>query len=283
MSARIEELRMRLPEDCRETANVVEKEMAPEEIIRDASLQARQALNPETITRYARKYESDGKDALPALWVWRNDDGEHVLLEGWHRREAAERAGCNVVNVVVFSRIPHVVAASLAAQANLGHGLRLKPREIREALKMGWQGRYKAMSSRQIAAELGTGRTNVQRWIKEDRLKRDDELQADSSGGTQDGLEDYWAFMPVTKDGRLNLERAGRYLANADDLKGIVRDADILGVPLARQLALKKRLTATQRIKLLAHLETLKDDLERVAGGDLSAPPSVGKLEETDG
>lgn len=153
--------------------------------------QVRKKLDAGTIERYASIYRSEGH--LPPLEIARID-GALFVVDGWHRLEAAKRAGVHRVDCKVVTKDP-AEAMWRAAQANLAHGLTLKRGEHRAVLKAfikaGKHRRGKSLLSyREIAKEAFNGvrgYTTVRDWIKKDFPKlaaqMSDETRRGEGGG----------------------------------------------------------------------------------------------------
>jgi hypothetical protein len=162
------------------------------DLVRDPQYQVRRRLDHGAVQRYAAVYQSGG--IMPPVNVAKVAGGAggwaYVLTDGWHRVAALEHIGHTKVSAVVTEATENE-ARWLAAQANLTHGVPLKPKEYREVLRAYVRagrvrtpkGRLK--SYRDIAAEMGgaTHFTTVRRWIVEDFPK----LAREMGGGDKLG------------------------------------------------------------------------------------------------
>lgn len=103
-----------------------------------------------------------------------------VLVDGWHRVAAHQAIGSAAVEAMVRDATERE-ARWLAAEANLAHGLPLKPREVREAFRAFIKARRHRLpakpgaepgrlSYRQIATALGGHVTHqtVHNWMQKD-------------------------------------------------------------------------------------------------------------------
>ncbi len=117
--------------------------------------------------------------------------------DGWHRLEAVRTNGESSVDAIVTD-MTDAEAQWAAAQANLTHGLPLKPREVRVVFrayvrsKQHRKGKsYKTY--REISGELShrAGHTTIRNWMKADfpkvyRAMGDRDPRADSSDKNRD-------------------------------------------------------------------------------------------------
>ncbi len=138
----------------------------------DPRFQMRMRLDRGTVDRYAHVYSSG--NTMPPIRV-AVVNGAAIVVDGWHRVAALRRLGVrDTAAEVVTTSIQE--ALWMAAQANLGHGLPLKPREVRKVFRAYVRakkhrddnGRLK--SFRVIAGELGglVGYTTVRNWMRQD-------------------------------------------------------------------------------------------------------------------
>lgn len=103
-------------------------------------------------------------------------DGVPCLVDGYHRAEALEYLGYLEAEAVI-TETTRDDAQWMAANANLTHGLPLKPRELREVFKVYMRtGRYKKgrgqwKSYREIAQDLGRPHTTIRLWMEKDFKK----------------------------------------------------------------------------------------------------------------
>src|SRR5690606_14857996 len=128
---------------------------------RDPELQVRRRVDPATVQKYATVLTSGNE--MPPISVG-VVDGVPLVLDGWHRLAAREQIGLHDVEATV-QRCSRREAFWLAAQANLRHGLPLKPSEQRAVFRAFIRARKHRkpngglMSYREITRELGGGRS----------------------------------------------------------------------------------------------------------------------------
>lgn len=137
------------------------------DIVTRADWQVRGRIDEATVRSYAGIMRGGG--AMPPVSIARIE-GALYLVDGWHRLEAAKLNGEASV-----SDMSEKEARWAAAQANLTHGLPLKPRELRTVFKayVG-SGRHRDgvrfRSYREIAGDLANrvGHTTVRNWMQRD-------------------------------------------------------------------------------------------------------------------
>jgi hypothetical protein len=143
-------------------------------IIKHGPLQVRSKLDAGAVSRYRSMAEA-GKEA-PPIKVGRVGD-KLYLVDGWHRMEAgAITTSGNPWGAQEV--LAHVADMSVdevrweAAKANMGHGVPLRTRELREVFKAFIKakrhhlGKGKFMSYREMGAELGMGHTTLRNWTE---------------------------------------------------------------------------------------------------------------------
>jgi hypothetical protein len=133
-------------------------------------------LDQRTVKRYADAMRAGHRfPPLKALRV----DGALVLVDGFHRREAARFNGCEGdLEVEVIGDGSAAEARWLAFDANRQHGLPLKTRAMRAGFKayvhaqknLVTEGAHKGRpkSYRQMMADLGVGRQTLHNWMRKD-------------------------------------------------------------------------------------------------------------------
>jgi len=120
-------------------------------------------------------------------------DGSPILVDGWHRVAAHERAGREEVTAQITSGTREAALAA-AGLANLRHGLPLKKREVRRAFALLIRGRGhlsargRRIPLRDLVDRLGghASLSTVHRWLQKDhprvavlyRSARDDDRRA---------------------------------------------------------------------------------------------------------
>jgi len=142
----------------------------------DQRFQVREKLDGPTITNYRNIYR-EGRHKLPPVSVG-VINGTPVLIDGWHRVAALKLLGEPHVDAEVRQGVSEEEARWLAAQANLAHGLRLRPKEYRQVfrayikarchhVKRGQRMTFKAY--REIAADIpGISHVTLFHWMKKD-------------------------------------------------------------------------------------------------------------------
>jgi len=88
--------------------------------------QLRFALSEEAIARYTEWFQEGRKS--PALKVWQSEDGSYAIIDGFHRREAAIRAGIKKLGCEVLD-VPKDDLLALAYRFNRDHGVPLSRAE----------------------------------------------------------------------------------------------------------------------------------------------------------
>jgi hypothetical protein len=143
------------------------------DLVCDEAMQVRVKLDEATIKGYAAKYRA-GVDMAPIKVAV--VEGVPLLVDDWHRLAALKSNGSTTAQAIVIEGVTRADAEWMAAQANVTHGLPLKPKEVRNVFRAyirarkHLKGRGKTKSYRDIAEELGTGTSfnTVNRWMKKD-------------------------------------------------------------------------------------------------------------------
>lgn len=138
-------------------------------ITRDLSLQIRSRMNEPTVNKY-RDCMKNGQE-FPPVRLAKIDDSL-ILVDGWHRLEAAILLGRHSIIASIQTMSPSE-AAWEAAAANLTHGLPLKSAEYREVfrvfVKAGKNRRGRSyLSYRDIALIVGSSHMTIRRWMELD-------------------------------------------------------------------------------------------------------------------
>ncbi len=141
--------RHQLPDEITDielNSKVVTTELSVDAIKLDSDLQCRTAVYHETVKQYSDRLKEG--DQFPPLVVFKIND-EYLLVDGWHRYEAATNSGYTKLSVQVHQGTRED-ALRYALKANGSHGLPLtnedKRRSVELALKM-----FPGESSRVIA------------------------------------------------------------------------------------------------------------------------------------
>jgi hypothetical protein len=108
------------------------RKVAIRDLLRDQRYQVRRQIDSRTVQRYALALKAGGDFPPVKVAIVR---GAPILVDGWHRVAAHEQVGITEVMAegVVASRND---AAWMAAEANLTHGLPLKPAEKMAAFRV---------------------------------------------------------------------------------------------------------------------------------------------------
>ncbi len=130
----------------------------------DESFKVRQGLDEAVVQDYADRYrENPAAHELPPVTVWKQPGCAYTypLLDGWHRVEAARRAGLDRLLAVVKD-LPPAEALRFALGANARHGHRMTQEDIRRAIKMALADpELGQLSDRNLATLLGTTHPTV--------------------------------------------------------------------------------------------------------------------------
>jgi len=154
-----------------------------EDLIIDVRCQARDGLDETTVAEYTAIYEEGG--TLPPVSVYQVD-GELYVVDGFHRLEAADRAG------VSFPRADTVGAGSMddaiwfATGVNKTHGLRRSSADKRRAVWCAVTSEIgQAQSLRDIAAHVGVSHSLVReiRSAWEESQTAQNRVNDDTTGG----------------------------------------------------------------------------------------------------
>lgn len=167
------------------------------EIVRRPELQVRRKLDRSTVHTYANQFRAGV--VMPNIRV-ADVGGALVLVDGWHRLAAMDEIGRTAATVDVVTCADLSEAAWLGADANLRHGLPLKPSEIRPVFRAyvrakrhvkqkGRHGFHRCLQSyREIAQTLG-GRVSfhtIRNWMRRD-FPRIAAAMSDDDGGVGRG------------------------------------------------------------------------------------------------
>ena len=130
-------------------------EVALADLIQRADLQCRTAITADAVTAYAEIYPD-----LPPISVMLID-GQHVLIDGWHRAAAAAHLNLLHIRAHIIPGTTWADAARAAAQANATHGLALTCTEKRRAIELYLRDGCCDESTRKIAKKLGVSHNLV--------------------------------------------------------------------------------------------------------------------------
>jgi hypothetical protein len=128
------------------------------EIVQDSAMQPRTEMNEAVVQQYAELMSGDAD--FPPVVVFQ-DDGKHLLADGFHRIAAAERAGLDRIAVEI-KQGSRRDAILFAIAANSKHGLNWTNADKRRAVGLLLEdAEWKKWSSRVIAGRCGVGHTFV--------------------------------------------------------------------------------------------------------------------------
>jgi hypothetical protein len=142
------------------------------DILRDASLQVRQRVDPRTVHKYAEAMRADAE--FPPVTL-AHIDGSLYLVDGWHR-VAAALANNQFLVLADVSEMTLDEARWYAAKANTEHGLPLKAKEVREVFRAFIDTRQHVLGSgdkrlmpyREIAKRIGKPFSTTRNWMEAD-------------------------------------------------------------------------------------------------------------------
>lgn len=127
------------------------------EILGDASLQVRASLDEEYIDDLVIVFEENRHSELPPVVLFRDADGLLWLADGYHRKEAATRAGNQSLRAEVREGSKDE-ARLFAARANCRNGMRLSSGDKTRAVHMAADAARKtgkAWGVRELARHVG--------------------------------------------------------------------------------------------------------------------------------
>lgn len=117
-------------------------------------------LDQTLISQYVDTFKE-----LPPIAVFKVGE-EHVLVDGWHRLEAAKRLCLNKVGVRIVGTGTITDAADKADTANLSHG-KMLTRDQRKQIALRFVERHPDWSERQIARWMAVDHHTIARWKAE--------------------------------------------------------------------------------------------------------------------
>jgi transcriptional regulator with XRE-family HTH domain len=136
-----------------------DKGMALGALVVDERCQAREERDAETVREYSRLY-SEGEE-LPPIEVFQVDD-DLVVIDGFHRIEAARRARLAKLPVKVTGTGTIEDAQWAAVSKNAKHGRRRTRADIERAVRMTLaHPASKGLSNRELAKHLGVSHTTI--------------------------------------------------------------------------------------------------------------------------
>jgi hypothetical protein len=213
-------------------------------ITRDNTLQVRGGLDWALVRTYQKARER-GVPFLPISVA--QVEGALLLVDGWHRLEAARECGADEVECLV-ERMTLKEAFIAAACANTAHGKPLSRDERRSAFRLfirgrGHKGEKGYLSYRDISGLLGgqAGHTTIRNWMLKDFPKI-----ARAMGGTEGGNAQ--AETP-----KLNMEHMA-YTQTTQAITDALNHYDRLGCPENRYEIIKRAEKMLQALKEKEHV-----------------------------
>lgn len=137
------------------------------DIVVDEDIQVRVGgLDAETLAQYIAVLENEGE--LPPIVVFRGNDDEHYLADGFHRFHAHEETGKAKIKCFVRDG-SRADALEYAESANLEHGLKLSPRDKKNILfrRLERHHEWANWSTRELGRVLGVSHVTVKNWLEE--------------------------------------------------------------------------------------------------------------------
>lgn len=130
-------------------------------IRRDCGTQIRAGMTEDAVTEYAEAIRRGV--TLPPVTVYRTPDGQHLLVDGFHRVEARSRCGFDAIAVEVIEGSERD-AILHAVGANAQHGVRRSNEDKRRAVETLLRDpEWGQWSDREIARRAGVSHTLVSR------------------------------------------------------------------------------------------------------------------------
>ena len=130
-------------------------------IRRDCGTQIRAGMTEDAVTEYAEAIR--GGVTLPPVTVYRTPEGQHLLVDGFHRLEARSRCGFDAIVVEVINGTERD-AILHAVGANARHGVRRSNDDKRRAVETLLRDpEWGAWSDREIARRASVSHTLVSR------------------------------------------------------------------------------------------------------------------------
>ena len=153
-----------------------------ERITRDAALQVRSGVDHATARKYASEMKAGAK--FPPVELAEAEDGTLLLIEGWHRMEAAHVINGQKTVEAITRAMSRQEAMGWARMTNLTHGKPLADGDRRRALALYIKGRKHRTAKglktyREIEGELFIKRTTLHRWMAKDHPKIAREMARD--------------------------------------------------------------------------------------------------------
>lgn len=127
-------------------------EIKIDEFVRDPQLQVRVRICKQTVSDFAEKFTAGIK--FPPILLYRID-GKLLLVDGFHRAEAAVHAGRTTIRATITDGT-RLDAFKAALGANRTHGLRLTNKDKRRAAEMAIR-EFPQLTDRALAKLAGVG------------------------------------------------------------------------------------------------------------------------------
>lgn len=156
-----------------------------ESITRDPSLQVRSGTDPATVRKYANEMKVGAR--FPPVELAETEDGTLLLVDGWHRLEAAHIVNGQKTVEAITRTASRQEAAGWACMANLEHGKQLADKDKRRRLALYIKARLHRTAKglktyREIERELFIKRTTLHRWMAKDHPKIAQAMAKDPTG-----------------------------------------------------------------------------------------------------
>ncbi|MHB1214090.1 MAG: hypothetical protein ACYCY9_03795 [Thiobacillus sp.] len=215
------------------------------DIKKDDALQVRTKLDMGQARKYAHEMKAGMK--FPPV-VIASIDGVSVLVDGWHRMEAAVLINGQEAIEATITLMTRAEATWEAAKANLTHGQPYKAKEKRNVLrayiKAGKhkEGRRIVLTYRDISAELGIKIGTLHRWMEADHPHTFRAMGKDDNHTEP-------AEPPVVDTDPENLRRAQQALREA------LAYCDALGSPQRRFEVIAAAEEVAEKMKRKEHAE----------------------------
>lgn len=196
-------------------------------VINDA-FQIRLKPDKATVERYRQCYKAEVP--MPPIKV-ALVDGAPVLVDGFHRVEAMRRVGIISTEALV-AEATRTEARWMAAEANLAHGLPLKPSEVRRVFKAyvrarkHYAGKGKLKSYRTIAQDIGRHFTTIRAWMLEDFPKIAEQYSGEQPGHAEGGLKEKQkaSFREITTARLVEAVAASRGILSPQERAEVIRE-----------------------------------------------------------
>lgn len=217
-----------------------------DDIIKHAPWQVRTKLDDKAITRYA---EMTRAGSVPPPIKVARIKGKLYLVDGWHRMAAnalqvSQALGNGFEVTALVANLTQAEAMWEAAQANMGHGVPLKSKELHAVFKAFVRAKKHVkpngalMSYREIAPFIGKPHTTIRGWM----LRYFPSVAA-KMGGSENGNPE--ATQPSLPDA------AEQHRAIAlEELLNVTQRLDLL--------------TPEARWEVLQHIEKARDEAVRL-------------------